>query len=103
MREKPFSSSWKNMLDDDVAAVSANFWKMTRVVRQRVVEPPDTVPAAAERPLRRQVDLLRRAVLSDVAAQVAVTQVDRPQALRPVARGERQPFRAVVALVVLGA
>src|SRR6185295_1251020 len=43
-------------------------------VGQRVVEPPDPIPAAEERPLRGEVYLFSRARLRDVPAQVAITQ-----------------------------
>src|SRR5262245_7101084 len=72
-------------------------------VGQRILEPSHAVPASEERPLRGQVYLLGRSVLSDVPAKVAIAEVDRLESLGSVPSRQRQALRAEVALVVLGA
>src|SRR5581483_10266894 len=65
------------------------------LVARRVVEAPDAVPAAPQRPLRGDVDL------RDLVAQVAVAEIHRMQRTGLIAAREREALGPCVARVVL--
>src|SRR5207247_9079156 len=69
------------------------------LVQNRVIVPPDGVPARRDRPLPRYVDLLER---SRRIAVETVAEVDHLCQLGRVARRHGVALRALIALVVLG-